>query len=60
MSKSSTALFIIGLIVYLVGAVWNIIDKRKGGHEKGPTYLRMAGALMMAIYFFIFIMKVYN
>ena len=60
MSKSSAAIFIIGLIVYLIGAVWNIIDKRKGGKEKAPTYLRMIGALMMAIYFFIFVMKTYN
>ena len=60
MSKSSAAIFIIGLIVYLIGAVWNIIDKRKGSQEKAPTYLRMIGALMMAIYFFIFVMKTYN
>ena len=60
MSKSSAALFIIGFIVYMAGAIWNIIDKRKGGQEKGPTYLRMIGALLMAIYFFIFVLKTFN
>ena len=60
MSKSPAALFIIGLIVYLVGAIWNIVDKKKGGHDKAPNNLRIIGALMMAIYFFIYILKTYN
>ena len=60
MSKSPAALFIIGFIVYMVGAIWNIVDKKKGHNEKAPNNLRIIGALMMAIYFFIFVMKTYN
>ena len=48
-------LIITGFAVYLAGAAWYYIDRRKGGQRKTPMLLRAVGALLMAAYFILLI-----
>lgn len=43
--------------IYLTGVIWYYADKGKGGHKKAPMIIRAVGALLMAVYFIMLIIK---
>lgn len=57
MKIANLVLIITALVVYLAGTVWYYIDRKKGGNQKAPMYLKYAGILLMVTYFIILLIR---